>query len=389
MNKCCVYTCITGDYDSLNTPKYIDKNFDYICFTNNKKITSNFWKIIYISDDLDNLTLARKLKILGHEKLDKYDLTIWLDGSIDIRKPLSNFLNECCDLKNNDMVGFAHHQRDCIYEEMAACVYLYKENLDNANRLYNFYKKEKYPEHNGLIESAVLVRKNNIEVKELMKLWFEMLAEYSRRDQLIFNYCLWKKPIKMQFLNMNIFDNKYFIYTGHKEVKFSRKYRVYFNSTNDFINMYENKYETDKDYYVAKFKIPVDCQKFEIIISPYDYILLKEIKTDIKHGFKCDIVDDLCFFFNNNFIVFEQDFKKGDLVTIKFKFEALDFKTLLKLFDMNNNKLNGEITKLNEHIKDLNDEIMKREKKLSDIYNSKGYKLLNKFYKAQNLFRRK
>ena len=40
-NKICVYTCITGDYDELKDIKYVDKDYDYICFTNNKKIKSN------------------------------------------------------------------------------------------------------------------------------------------------------------------------------------------------------------------------------------------------------------------------------------------------------------------------------------------------------------
>ena len=51
MNKICVYTCITGDYDNLNEIKNIEKGIDYICYTNNKKIKSKTWKVKYITDD--------------------------------------------------------------------------------------------------------------------------------------------------------------------------------------------------------------------------------------------------------------------------------------------------------------------------------------------------
>ena len=35
-----VYTAITGNYDELKEPIFIDQNIDYVCFTNNKNIKS-------------------------------------------------------------------------------------------------------------------------------------------------------------------------------------------------------------------------------------------------------------------------------------------------------------------------------------------------------------
>ena len=32
-----VYTAITGNYDELITPEYINKDWDYICFTDNPR----------------------------------------------------------------------------------------------------------------------------------------------------------------------------------------------------------------------------------------------------------------------------------------------------------------------------------------------------------------
>ena len=75
MEKICVYTCITGNYDDLKEVKIKEDNIDYICFTNNKELTSNSWKIIYIEDNsLDNHYLSRKIKMLGHPYIDEnYD----------------------------------------------------------------------------------------------------------------------------------------------------------------------------------------------------------------------------------------------------------------------------------------------------------------------------
>ena len=75
--KICVYTCITGNYDNVNEIKQED-GIDYYLFTNNKKIKSNTWKVVYIEDEsLSNVVLARKIKILGHPIInDKYDIII-------------------------------------------------------------------------------------------------------------------------------------------------------------------------------------------------------------------------------------------------------------------------------------------------------------------------
>ena len=59
-----IYTVITGDYDYLRTPKYVNEDYDYICFTNNKRIKSTFWKVRRIknSEGLDDIRLQRYIK---------------------------------------------------------------------------------------------------------------------------------------------------------------------------------------------------------------------------------------------------------------------------------------------------------------------------------------
>lgn len=377
MSNICVYTCITGDYDTLKKLNYPNKNYDYICFTNNKNITSDFWKVIYIEEDkLDNLTLARKIKILGHKELEKYDLTIWLDGAMQLRKSLSTFIKDCCDLNNYDMVGFNHRFRDCVYDEIDACVYLFKENLENARNIGSFLRKEKYPEHNGLIESTVLVRKNNDSVKKLMKLWFDMLTRFSRRDQLSFNYCLWKNPIKIQMLNMNVFDNDYLVHLGHSNSIFSKKYRVYFGEGFKYYNLYEGLYKLKGGYYYAEFKVPFDCEKIELIVSPYDCILLKHIETDLEYDMNCSLIANNKVFFENENLIFCRNFKKGDKIKIKFQFDILDFNRFYKVFYENDTLLRHEIDSLVTVNNNTTAELNK-------ILNSKSWKLLEKMRKLK------
>ena len=56
--------------------------------------------------------------------------------------------------------------------------------------LHKIYK-EGYPQGNGLTETGVLFRIHNA-TSHFDRLWWQCIEKYSRRDQLSFNYVLWK-----------------------------------------------------------------------------------------------------------------------------------------------------------------------------------------------------
>lgn len=86
-----------------------------------------------------------------------------------------------------------HPVRNCIYQELMACVKLKKETKEKAKTIYKFYIKEKFPENQGLYETNIIIRKhNNSECIKLMEMWTRELKKGSHRDQLSLNYCIWK-----------------------------------------------------------------------------------------------------------------------------------------------------------------------------------------------------
>ena len=59
--KLCVYTCITGSYDKVCEIKVKEAGVDYYLFTNNKKITSKTWNVVYVEDkSISDQLLSRK-----------------------------------------------------------------------------------------------------------------------------------------------------------------------------------------------------------------------------------------------------------------------------------------------------------------------------------------
>lgn len=208
--KIVVYTAIFGGKDNIKTPKVVDQDFDYICFTDNKLLKSDVWKIIYVDSEesKDPCRLAKIYKILPHRYFENYTISIWIDGSAtivgDLKKYISAYFNE------TNLLCCPHMWYDCIYDEFYVCE---KERLDDADILFNQqkkYKEENYPPHNGLISGGFIVRRHNDKtVAFVMEKWWQEICNYSRRDQLSFNYVMWKYNVKYAISPIYIFDNEY------------------------------------------------------------------------------------------------------------------------------------------------------------------------------------
>ena len=193
-----VYTCITGGYDNLIKPSFITPGVDYVCFTDNKDLKSNIWKIRPIPDELlgySKVKQQRAVKILPHRYLSEYDVSIWIDANVDTKSDLKKYL-DTLDFTKYSVFIPEHPARKCIYKEKDECVKIRKitgDGIDLANKQMKRYRDAGFPENNGLVQSNIVIRRHNEEYsKKIMELWWSELRDYSHRDQLSFNYALWK-----------------------------------------------------------------------------------------------------------------------------------------------------------------------------------------------------
>lgn len=211
-----VYSAITGGYDDVKTPLKVDPNFDYILFTDNPNIRSDVWQVRMIDnpDGLDNVRLARKIKILTHEFLPEYDYSIWIDGKLQIIGELSEYIEQYKG--SQGILCFSHYVNDCVYGEMRSCVSLNKDNTELMEHQMQRYRDENYPEHNGMIDSGMLVREIHDEkVINVMNRWWEEVRDGSRRDQLSFNYSCWKEDYLYDTSDLFIYQNQYIKLYNH------------------------------------------------------------------------------------------------------------------------------------------------------------------------------
>ncbi len=192
------YTVITGDYNDLITPLYFERDWDYICFTNNETLLKTghpFWKILPIKTEinLDDQKKSRLPKILAHKFLKDYTYSVYIDANIDI---ISDKIFRKVDdlIKRGEKIAITKHFcRDCLYEEREICIQKGKDTEENTAAQMEIYRKEGFPEHYGLKENNIIFREhNNPEIIKIMEDWWFWLSNYSKRDQLSLMYVLWK-----------------------------------------------------------------------------------------------------------------------------------------------------------------------------------------------------
>ena len=207
MKRFAIYTACIGRYDDILQPEVDDDRFDFFLFTNDvREERIGVWqvrKVEYTNPDMTRI--ARYVKTHPHELLSQYEATLWMDSSLQIisEKIYERFI-ELFDT-NVDIASVKHPKRDCIYEEafeVASRQYPGAlEYEDIALKWCHKLRKEHYPIHNGLFETSILYRRNNTVVNNFDDLWWECINNYSKRDQLSFNYVLWKiKPNVDEFL---------------------------------------------------------------------------------------------------------------------------------------------------------------------------------------------
>lgn len=205
-----IYTVITGDYDVLREPEYIDETYDYICFTDNKNLRSEVWDIRYLGnrEGLDAARLSRQPKILCHKFLTEYDYSIYVDGKIQIIGNLQEYNQRYS--KGSPMLCFPHFARECAYEESNACIRSGADSEDVIRKQMDGYRIEGYPVGNGLIDAACMVRRHDDTLlQKVMECWWEEVLLKSRRDQLSIGYACWRYHFHYDICGLFIYQNDY------------------------------------------------------------------------------------------------------------------------------------------------------------------------------------
>lgn len=187
------YTVLTGSYERLHPIRRQLPNWRYVCFTDNPELRCNGWEIRQITnpDGLDARRLSRLYKIKNHLVDQGCDLSVFVDANITIRGDLDAFLALALAPGSPFAILF-HPFLFSLRQEVEQCVSLDKDSADLLSAQYHHYTGEMgfsdpFPHTN----TRLLIRRtSDSEVNRLMDTWYDQLQQWSKRDQVSFNYAL-------------------------------------------------------------------------------------------------------------------------------------------------------------------------------------------------------
>ena len=200
--KIAVVTSLIGAYDSQLLEFDYDKSkYDFICYTNMKRLKSDTWDIRYV-DKLEvpgnNAKSSYYYKWQTHKVLPKtYDEMIWVDSSFtEINMDeLDLMVKEFRESKKSLYIE-KHPTNNTVQGELALNVKLNKDNIEAMQSQVKRYFDEGYrEEYSKCVETGLSFRK--LKDEGLMAvcdtIWNEIKPDgNTKRDQLIYDYAIWK-----------------------------------------------------------------------------------------------------------------------------------------------------------------------------------------------------
>jgi hypothetical protein len=208
-----VYTCLFGYSERFNDFPYRSDDVDFICFTDDPTLESQFWTIRHLPYALlDPPRVSKRIKHLPHVFLSEYEESLYVDNRVGIKitdpNPIFDLIGEG---GSSALRCFRHPWRNCVYAEAEEVIRLRYDEPGRVRSQMEFYRYLNYPEDNGLVSSGILLRRHgHPSVIEVGEGWYQQLLRHSMRDQLSFNVVAWYHGFKIDYFDRNLLDDNLF-----------------------------------------------------------------------------------------------------------------------------------------------------------------------------------
>ena len=206
-----VYTCIVGDFDNLAPPAEVNRHLRHICFTDRPRRVPSAWEARPLADGCSayNSRLAsRYYKFSPQVLFPDARYSVWMDGSVLCRADLDLVLEEF-SRRGLSVAAFLHPVGRSVREEAMECFECGKlkgEERTTYKSQLQGYQLQGFDLETVVSWNGFLVRDHlGPGVSEAMNCVWEQLNEHTGRDQLCFQYALWKFGVP--FAPLDDFDS--------------------------------------------------------------------------------------------------------------------------------------------------------------------------------------
>lgn len=223
-NDAVIYTAIFGRKDELHEPLIRPEGYDFVCFTD-QDFASKVWDVRKVTPpEADPILSARRYKILAHEYLSEYEHSVWVDGNVlvrgDVGELVRMYLSDC------NMAVYDHAESKGIpcrsVKEGIAYIKSdiekgkQRDGIERIEAQYQAYRDAGFADDVGFVWTLVLLRRHNApDVIQQMNGWWNELKEWTRRDQMSFNFVAWRDHFHFAYMKGEPADNPYFLRLWH------------------------------------------------------------------------------------------------------------------------------------------------------------------------------
>ena len=193
--KLVIYTTLLGNKEPLGNPlsdiqdTSTDLDISYVCFTDSNTLTSDTWELKPINMYLLSADkMCRQAKTLPHEFFPDHQYSLWIDNIVKLKRlPTSADLNT----PNKFLFKlFVHSGRSNLFEEACAIHGLGYETSETVlNQMEHYSKFVNLSSVSPLSTTTVIIREHHHpRVIEFGKTWWSQILNFSKRDQLSFDF---------------------------------------------------------------------------------------------------------------------------------------------------------------------------------------------------------
>jgi hypothetical protein len=208
-----VYTTLFGYSELFNDFVYErDDHIDFICFTDNSDLSSQFWHMKVLKPEfLDPARAAKQVKLMPHRFLPGYECSLYIDNTVRLKVSARQIFEQFLLPAEPSFICFKHPFRNCVYAEAEAVLAAGYDDAVRVHAQMQLYRRFGYPENNGLAAGTFILRRHHAPgINDLMEKWFQQVLCYSKRDQLSFNPTIWLYHFAIGYLELQL-DRNYLI----------------------------------------------------------------------------------------------------------------------------------------------------------------------------------
>ncbi len=197
-NRIAVYTCVTGNYDQIREPLMTEECCDYFILSDNPAAEYSIFRFLDVNKIVPNPDMSPKdknrfAKMHPDVIFPEYRYSIYVDGSIQIIKPISHYVS---NIGESGLAIHKHRERDCIYSEGIFLTWLGAVDKEALIKDVRRYMQAGVPRHFGMFECGMIVTDlKNPKAIHLYQDWYEEYMIGAKRDQQALIYVLWKNGL--------------------------------------------------------------------------------------------------------------------------------------------------------------------------------------------------